>query len=125
MLTVRCKSYTARHDADGILLEVSEPTPADALPRLLKRADAAARLGISERHLDALTKKHRIRPVADLPVRFREGDLLRLTESAKPLGVAPKILPMERKPTLPPAPKITTSEPAAEKPRRRVTLSVD
>ena len=79
MLTLICKDYAGHHRADGILLEVLDPTPADLLPRLIKRADAAARLAVSERHLDSLVAKAGIRPVEGLPIRYRENDLLRLT----------------------------------------------
>lgn len=95
MLTVTCRGYRAVHKADGIVLEIEEPVPADLLPRLISKAEAARRFAVCQNHFVKLAKKHGIRPVADKPVRYRESDLVKLTLSAgERLSVVPAIVPM-------------------------------
>lgn len=127
--TISCKAFRVRGEDDGrVTLEIEDATPGDFLPRLLKRADAAGRLGVSARHFDALCKKHRIKPVADLPVRFREADLLPLTTPANALAVVPlprpaaKTIPASglQKPTAP----LSQAKAAADAPRQRIRLSL-
>ncbi len=80
MMTLMCKAFRVRGEADGrVTLEIEEPVPADALPRLIKRTDGATKLAVSPRHFDSLVAKAGIRPVEGLPVRYRETDLLKLT----------------------------------------------
>lgn len=124
-MTVICKGYVAHHEANGIRLEIEEPVPADVLPRLISKADAIKRLAISPNHLKKLTKQAGIRPVEELPVRYRESDLLKLTLPAgEQLPVVPAIVPMRTVKTkavvvAPPPPAATT---AAALPPRKTKL---
>ncbi|MCX6907096.1 MAG: hypothetical protein NTY01_03525 [Verrucomicrobia bacterium] len=80
MMTVTCKEFRVRGEADGrVTLEIEEPAPADLLPRLIKKKAAVKRLAVSPRHFDSLVAKAGIRPVDGLPIRYRENDLLKLT----------------------------------------------
>lgn len=96
MMTVVCKEFRVRGETDGrVTLEIEEATSADLLPRLIKRADAAARFAVSPRHFDSLAAKAGIRPVEGLPIRYRESDLLKMTRSAdEPLCVSRVVVPM-------------------------------
>lgn len=125
MLAVTCKGYRAIHKADGIVLEIEEPVPADLLPRLISQKHAAKRLAVCQSHLVKLAKKHSIRPVADKPVRYRESDLLKLTLSEKEeLLVVPAIVPMPKSPQKPVAavPFSPAATAVATKPPRRTKL---
>jgi len=126
MLTVSCKTYTARHDAEGITLEIAEPQPVDVLPRLVKRADAAARLAVSPRHLDSLVAAAGIRPVDGLPVRFRETDLLCLTQprGANTAQAAPMPRPVSKPASAPVKAKATAISRPADGPRSKTKLHV-
>lgn len=133
MMTVVCKSYAAHHDANGITLEIAEPTPAGVLPRLIKRDDAAQQLAVSLRHFDSLCKEHSIQPVDGLPVRYREADLLKLTKSA-PATLTILPLPKPASATAitepncaavhEPSLQTTTTETVAEQPKPRTRLTL-
>lgn len=96
MITLTCKEFRVRGEADGrVTLEIEEPTAEDLLPRLIKRADAAVRLAVSPRHFDSLVAKAGIRPVQGLPVRYREADLVKLTQpTPEQIPVSRVVVPM-------------------------------
>jgi hypothetical protein len=110
--TIKCKSYRARTvDGGWIELEAEDLAPAGALPQLIKRTDCPARFACSLRHFDNMVSKAGIRPVVGLPVRFREADLLPLTQptvalrppapfpkpAAKPVAAPSPSAPAKRK----------------------------
>ncbi|MBI5820317.1 MAG: hypothetical protein HZA88_15220 [Verrucomicrobia bacterium] len=129
MITIICKGYKACHKADGIILEIEEPTPVDLVPRLIKRADAAARLAVSPRHFDSLVAKAGIRPVEGLPVRYRESDLLTLTLSAAeriPLSrvIVPLPAPQPKPAVAAPSPPTATTAAAPAQARPKTKLRI-
>jgi len=68
MITLICKSFRVRHEAESVLV-----------PQLLTKADVAIRLAISERKVETLAASGRLPVVRiDSCVRFREADVLRL-----------------------------------------------
>lgn len=81
---------------------------------------AAARLAVSPTYFDSLLAKAGIRPVDNLPVRYREADLLKLTLPAdERLPVSRTLVPL---PTLRPkrsAPTISTPLPRQKANRDR------
>jgi len=82
MITLACKSFRVRHQADGIVLELDAAEPANLVPQLLTKSDVAQRLAISERKVETLAAVGRLPVVRiDSCVRFREADILQyLTE---------------------------------------------
>ncbi|MFZ2642098.1 MAG: hypothetical protein WA117_13955 [Verrucomicrobiia bacterium] len=129
MITLSCKAFHACGEADGrVTLEIEEPTSADLLPRLIKRADAAARLAVSERHFDSLVAKAGIRPVEGLPVRYRESDLLKLTLPAEkriPVSrmIVPLLAPQPKPAVAAPSPPTATTA-ATMQPRQKTKLRI-
>lgn len=130
MMTVTCKGFRGRVEADGRLtLEMEETTPADVLPRLIKRADAATRLAVSPRHFDSLAAKAGIRPVEGLPVRYRESDLLTLTLPAAeriPLSrvIVPLPAPQPKPAAAAPSPPTATTAAAQAQARPKTKLRI-
>lgn len=79
MITLNCKSFRVRHEAESVILEIETAEPANLIPQLLTKADVAMRLAISERKLETLVASGRLPIVrVDSCVRFREADVLRL-----------------------------------------------
>lgn len=86
MITLTCKSFRVRHEAESVVLEIETAEPANLVPQLLTKADVAIRLAISERKLETLVASGRLPAVrVDSCIRFREVDVLRLlTEHHEP-----------------------------------------
>jgi excisionase family DNA binding protein len=79
MITLTCKSFRVRHEAESVILEIETAERADLIPQLLTKADVAKRLAISERKVETMVASGRLRVVRiDGCVRFRETDVLRL-----------------------------------------------
>jgi len=79
MITLTCKSFRVRHEAERVILEIETAEPANLIPQLLTKADVATRLAISERKVETLAASGRLPVVrVDSCVRFRETDVLRL-----------------------------------------------
>ncbi|MGD0061172.1 MAG: helix-turn-helix domain-containing protein [Verrucomicrobiia bacterium] len=86
MITLTCKSFRVRYEAESVILEIETADRADLIPQLLTKADVAMRLAISVRKVETLAASGRL-PVVRIDgcVRFRETDVLRLlTENQEP-----------------------------------------
>lgn len=86
MITLTCKSFRVRHEAESVILEIETAEPVNLIPQLLTKADVAKRLAISERKVETMAASGRLPVVrVDSCVRFREADVLRLlTENQEP-----------------------------------------
>ena len=134
-MKIICTDFHARPAPDGKFeIDVMDAQPADLLPRCIPHAEAAERLGVSTRHLEELAKKHGIRRLPDLPVRWRETDLLKLTE---PTPATFNILPLPKPATAtataescravghePSLQKSTTTESVAGQPKPKTRLKL-
>jgi excisionase family DNA binding protein len=84
MLTLACKSFRVRHDAESVILEIETAEPAGLVPQLLTKADVAMRLAISERKVEGLVASGRLSVIRiDTCIRFRETDVLRLLDESQ------------------------------------------
>jgi excisionase family DNA binding protein len=100
MITLTCKSFRVRHEAESVILEVETAEPANLVPQLLTKADVAVRLAISERKLETIVASGRLPVVRiDSCVRFREADVLRLlneNQKSMPRQIVSMIPPKRR-----------------------------
>lgn len=86
MITLTCKSYRARTEGEGIVLDIDDAQPKSLVPQLMSRTDVASRLHISVRKVAEIAQSGRL-PIlcVDGAVRFKEEDVLRLlTENQGP-----------------------------------------
>jgi excisionase family DNA binding protein len=86
MITLTCKSYRARTEGEGIVLDIDDAQPTNFVPQLMSRTDVASRLHISVRKVAEIAQSGRL-PIlrVDGAVRFKEEDVLRLlTENQGP-----------------------------------------
>ena len=77
-VTINCKSYRVRHEAEHLVLEIDEAEPANLVPQLMSKAEVASRLSISIRKVEEFARS------GDLPivriggaVRFKETEVIR------------------------------------------------
>lgn len=93
MITLVCKSFRVRHEADGVLLEIdtAESAP-NRIPQLLSKVDVAMRLAISERKVALMVAKGKL-PIVRVggSVRFREADVLQLINEDREFALQPVV----------------------------------
>jgi len=78
MITVTCKSYRARADGEGIVLEIDDCQSKNFVPQLMTNQDVAERLRISVRKVGEIAKSEGITPIRIGTDRYKEDDILRL-----------------------------------------------
>lgn len=93
-ISLTCKSYRVRHQAEHIVIEIEDAEPANIVPQLLAKPDVAQRLAISVRKVDALAAQGRLSVTRiDSCVRFREEDVLQFLDECNRAPVLTVIPP--------------------------------
>jgi excisionase family DNA binding protein len=93
MITLACKSFSVRHEAEGVVLDIEDGTLVPgSVPQLLSKADVAKRLAISKRKVAMLAAIGKLPPVrVGGSVRFREADVLQLITEDREFQTRPII----------------------------------